>query len=737
MSGQRNKKPSDVIKARQEYLDNLSLQVQLNDANEQAVVQYKATGQVPPISQMKDTRTTSQILADVEKLKINLIKDLEPIADPQFAQLIIERLIQSPLNVDNGLLIFTAQRIDELVKNLKKLYKYGIKGDVNDAETFVSFINKFYTDKNKLSLGVKEYLNRIGTNDSQTSQATIQIETLKSIYAEFLVNYHALENLKSEIFGSSRNKRNYASMMNVANQVAQKMVLLASLLPPDKSYLSSLEELLIDITGADGYQRFSNDVSEYLDFINHSIPNLSYIQSLLIELSKTIDVSREIFSIEEYDSDVYISYMTKIKTVLSNIDSILNLDMRDVARMQATKKNIDRYSRDIETVRRTQEEVEEEEGEEGEGKEEQVPGVNPALPYEYMQPMPRNPQAPIVEQGLPGTLIPKIIRRTMMTDMKAVPEPQYQDLSGEDIDVIKDALYGNIGMIEYNLDDAFLNIPDKERVKISKALNTLKQIYNAPGVDADELYRALQRSRKILPLMGDTIGNGISTRTSSNANGINAINASRNPTKSNKESFSNGYGFDIFDSKQTINPADYLMPKDKIKYRMVGKGLPRADYSQGIDPSPRYIKFGRYMINNKKLNDNVLSLRRSKGSTIATIPATKMTSELGGVIKKIVGGGVPSFDELNALTDAEKRYLFRVSQEADIYDKIKIPTPSKDEEEKDIHAFNVMKGEILAGNNSKELVSKFKALLNKLSKNNILPKSQVREILEELLELGY
>ena len=72
MSGQRNKKPSDVIKHRQEYLDNLSLQVQLNDANEQAIRQFKETGQVPPISQMKDTRTTTQILLDVEKLKINL-----------------------------------------------------------------------------------------------------------------------------------------------------------------------------------------------------------------------------------------------------------------------------------------------------------------------------------------------------------------------------------------------------------------------------------------------------------------------------------------------------------------------------------------------------------------------------------------------------------------------------------------------------------------------------------------
>ena len=42
----------------------------------------------------------------------------------------------------------------------------------------------------------------------------------------------------------------------------------------------------------------------------------------------------------------------------------------------------------------------------------------------------------------------------------------------------------------------------------------------------------------------------------------------------------------------------------------------------------------------------------------------------------------------------------------------------------------------MAGNNSKEVISKFKLLVLKLSKQGILPKNQVQEILEELLELG-
>ena len=70
-------------------------------------------------------------------------------------------------------------------------------------------------------------------------------------------------------------------------------------------------------------------------------------------------------------------------------------------------------------------------------------------------------------------------------------------------------------------------------------------------------------------------------------------------------------------------------------------------------------------------------------------------------------------------------------------DRLSVPAPSKDQEEKDFHQFEVMKGEIMSGNDSKELVKKFKILILKLSKQNILPKNEVQELLQDLLSLGY
>jgi hypothetical protein len=43
----------------------------------------------------------------------------------------------------------------------------------------------------------------------------------------------------------------------------------------------------------------------------------------------------------------------------------------------------------------------------------------------------------------------------------------------------------------------------------------------------------------------------------------------------------------------------------------------------------------------------------------------------------------------------------------------------------------------MAGNDSKELIKKFKLLIIKLSKNGTIPKREAMEVMEELLILGY
>jgi len=163
-----------------------------------------------------------------------------------------------------------------------------------------------------------------------------------------------------------------------------------------------------------------------------------------------------------------------------------------------------------------------------------------------------------------------------------------------------------------------------------------------------------------------------------------------------------------------------------------------AAYDKGITESPRFVKFGRYLINNHKLNkEDTLSLRVPSGGSLPDFPPKRLSPSLSKVIKVMIGGGVPSYNELSKLSEPEKSYLHAVASKSNILDKFSIPTPSKDSYEKDIHAFEVMKGEILAGNDNKDLIKKFKLHIIKLSRMGTLPKKEVNEIMEDLLSLGY
>lgn len=170
--------------------------------------------------------------------------------------------------------------------------------------------------------------------------------------------------------------------------------------------------------------------------------------------------------------------------------------------------------------------------------------------------------------------------------------------------------------------------------------------------------------------------------------------------------------------------------------RMRGKGLARS-VEIGIKQSPKFLDFGRYIINKPQLDKGIISIKYKSGQSNSKLPSERVTKNLSNVIKKMVGGSIPTYDDINSLTEDERRYLYKVSNEARLDDKLSIPTPKKDDEEKEINKFEILKGQILAGNDNKELVKDFKVLILKLSKKDLIPKGQVRELLLDLAALGH
>jgi len=162
-----------------------------------------------------------------------------------------------------------------------------------------------------------------------------------------------------------------------------------------------------------------------------------------------------------------------------------------------------------------------------------------------------------------------------------------------------------------------------------------------------------------------------------------------------------------------------------------------VDWEGGVKASQRFVPLGRYVINTHRLNDDIVAIKRPRGGCLKDFPSTRISRRLGCVIRNIVGGGVPTFNDLDELDDNERAYLHKLAKESNILERLSIPAPKKSEVDKELNDFEIMKGEIIAGNDNKELIKKFKMLILKLSNKNIIPKPQVRELLFDLTNMGY
>lgn len=152
----------------------------------------------------------------------------------------------------------------------------------------------------------------------------------------------------------------------------------------------------------------------------------------------------------------------------------------------------------------------------------------------------------------------------------------------------------------------------------------------------------------------------------------------------------------------------------------------------GIGPDDKYKQLGRYYINTKRLNGGFISIRRKTGTQVATLPTTKISPEYQKVIKNIIGGKLPKANDILALEEAEQDHIYKLADQCCLLDRLDIPTVQRNKEDQDMIDFNIMKGQIIAGNDSKDLVKRFKKLLLKLGHQKKLNMNEVKSVLLEL-----
>jgi len=163
------------------------------------------------------------------------------------------------------------------------------------------------------------------------------------------------------------------------------------------------------------------------------------------------------------------------------------------------------------------------------------------------------------------------------------------------------------------------------------------------------------------------------------------------------------------------------------------------DWKSGVSipKVARYIPFGRFVINKKRLGEGIISVRTPCGACLNDIKSERVSPKITSAINVILGGGSPTYDDISSMSEAERNYLHHLTSRANLIDRLSIPAPDKKKDEQDINQFEIMKGQIMSGNDSSKLHKDFKLLIIRLMGKKLLPKRQATDLLLELATLGY
>ena len=153
---------------------------------------------------------------------------------------------------------------------------------------------------------------------------------------------------------------------------------------------------------------------------------------------------------------------------------------------------------------------------------------------------------------------------------------------------------------------------------------------------------------------------------------------------------------------------------------------------------PEYVSLGKYYIKNQRLDaENVLQVRNKNGKQILGVKPMRISSATKAKLDKIIKNEPITYSDVLDLNDDEKDELYSIASKLKIQELMKIPSKLKTKEDKLRDEFNILKGEIINGNDNPETIKKFKLVLLKCKSSSLINVHQYNELLVMLHELGF
>ena len=183
---------------------------------------------------------------------------------------------------------------------------------------------------------------------------------------------------------------------------------------------------------------------------------------------------------------------------------------------------------------------------------------------------------------------------------------------------------------------------------------------------------------------------------------------------------------------KNANKVIYLKYKNEFK-DLKGSGL--KNKARKVDN-----KLGRYLISTHALGKGVLDLRYQSGSVIPQFPKKMISSTFQQILYDILYDNKFSEEDFNKLEEYEKHLfddLLKFSktdkkEHLALYRHKKYSDKARD---MDVKRFNILRGELLAGNNAPALVKELKALLYKMSEQKMIGNAEFNKKMRLILAI--
>ena len=166
--------------------------------------------------------------------------------------------------------------------------------------------------------------------------------------------------------------------------------------------------------------------------------------------------------------------------------------------------------------------------------------------------------------------------------------------------------------------------------------------------------------------------------------------------------------------------------KGKVIKKKIGGGI-------AVEASPTYAEFGKYAVHLPQLhNKNTLNIKYKSLGAIPTLKPITISDDFKDFIIETLEKKSVNERALKKLPSHEISYFERAVSGAGLLETFKMKRTNTDEEKKDLDRFTLLRGELIAGNNSDKLVKELRSLIVKFLNTGRIHKAEGMNLLQEL-----